>query len=407
MNAKERQKLFDLVWRRVEERYYDPTFNGVNWHQVRKRYAPKVAQARSESEFYTLMNRMLGELKRSHFQLIPPTVYVGQEELAEQARKAGDGEIGITVQLVEGQPAITRVEAGSSAAQGGLRPGFILTHIEEEPLSRLQEKIASRKERPTMARFLLSYLVLARLRGPVGSTVRLRYLDERNASHTVTLRRQPAKGQPVKFGELPTLHVFLETQRLAEGIGYIRFNLFMMPLLEPIKQAIRSFHEAPGIILDLRGNIGGVGGMAIPIAALFYEKRTILGTMRMRRGEFRFVVFPSPDPYKGPVVILIDETTASTAEVLAAGMQENGRALIVGTSSLGAVLPSVIEKLPGGARLQYAVADFKTPKGVLLEGRGVLPNVPVELTRQLLLAGDDPVLTKSVSLLMERKRGTN
>jgi carboxyl-terminal processing protease len=88
-------------------------------------------------------------------------------------------------------------------------------------------------------------------------------------------------------------------------------------------------------------------------------------------------------------------------------MQENGRAIIVGQPSLGAVLPSVIEKLPIGARLQYAIADFKTPHGVLIEGRGVLPDVPVEITRGELLAGRDPVLEKAISELVKRQSTTN
>jgi carboxyl-terminal processing protease len=77
-------------------------------------------------------------------------------------------------------------------------------------------------------------------------------------------------------------------------------------------------------------------------------------------------------------------------------MQDIGRAAVVGERTAGAALPSIIEKLPTGALFQYAVADFKTPKGTLLEGRGVAPDVEVKLTRRALLDGRDPQLDAAV-----------
>lgn len=408
-----RQQTFELVWRRVKERHYDPQLNGVDWDAVHEKYAPLVAAARSDDEFYALLNRMLGELHQSHFTVIPPSVTIDEDvemrasgespsDKRADHRAGRDADVGLTVQWVEGQPVITRLEAHSPAARAGLRPGFVVTHIDEKPVSELWEKLALRKVRPVERRSLLMRLIDRRLRGPAGSTVRIGYLDERDHPRTVIVERQPPDGRPVKFGELPVVYTKMEARRLVHGIGYLRFNVFMMPLLEEIQRAVRSFHDAPGIIIDLRGNPGGLGGMATAVARLFYKKRTLLGTMTLRRGEIRFTVFPAPDAYAGPVVILTDEGTASTAEMLAGGMQETGRAIVVGRPSLGAVLPSVIEKLPTGARLQYAIADFKTPGGLLLEGRGVQPDVPVELTRRDLLTRSDPILKRAISVIVHQ-----
>src|SRR5437764_14707691 len=88
----------------------------------------------------------------------------------------------------------------------------------------------------------------------------------------------------------------------------------------------------------------------------------------------------------------MDDGSASTTEIIDAGLQEAGRAYVVGNSTLGAALPSSIERLPGGAVMQYIVADFRTPKGVLLEGRGVQPDRRVVETRAGLKSGRDPVL---------------
>ena len=85
-------------------------------------------------------------------------------------------------------------------------------------------------------------------------------------------------------------------------------------------------------------------------------------------------------------------------------MQATHRATVIGERSLGAALPSVFQKLPTGALFQYAIADFKTPDGVLLEGRGVIPNLEVLLTRQALLAGRDPQLDAAIAQIQKGDR---
>lgn len=408
-----RRETFEFVWRRVKEKYYDPQFNGVNWDEVREQYAPRVAAVKTDDELYALLNQMLGELRTSHFQIIPPSAYgEGREPSAnsndDPDEAGGDGDVGMEIRLVEGRPTILRVEPQSPAALARLRPGFIVTHINERPLSELVKQAASPSERPSLGHMMFREVVLARLSGPVGSTVRVRYLDQYDRVRSATLKRRQRPGEPVKFGELPVLSAELESKRLQHDIGYLRFNVFLMPLLPRIQQAIASFQDAPGIILDLRGNPGGVGAMAMSVARLFYTEPTTLGTMQTQQGQMKFTILPTQEQpaYRGPLVILVDEGSASTAEVLAGGMQENGRAIIVGHPSAGMVMPSVIEVLPIGARLQYAFADFKTPKGVLLEGRGVKPDVLVHLTRRELLAGYDPVVQKAVATLLKRQPAT-
>ena len=127
--------------------------------------------------------------------------------------------------------------------------------------------------------------------------------------------------------------------------------------------------------------------------------------MQLRRGYTNFAVFPQPPIYKGPVAVLIDSGSASTSEIFAAGMQDLGRAVIVGERSAGAALPSIFTKLPTGALFQYAIGDFKTPKGVLIEGRGVAPDVEVKLNRAELLRGRDSQLDKAVEQIQKKMVG--
>ncbi|MEK6323913.1 MAG: S41 family peptidase [Acidobacteriota bacterium] len=399
--AELRRQTFEIVWTTVKEKHFDPNLNGLDWEAVRRQYAPRVAAAGTDDEFYKLLNDMLRELKQSHFAVIPPSFYVDEEKGDGQSSRA---EVGVTVQLIEGRPTITRVEQDSPAFFANFRPGFIVTHIDGESLDVLKQKIAARKERSVVQASLLLRSVRPRLRGEAGTTVTLRYLDENDAPHTVTLTRQRPDGQAIRFGDVPTPLARVETRRLTSEIGYLRFNLFLLPLLAQLRQAVRSFRDAPGIVLDLRGNCGGEVAVTTSLAGMFYTVRASLGTTRLRQGELYRPVFPQPEAYTGPLVILTDEGTFSAAETFAVAMQENGRAKIVGSSTIGGALPSAIEKLPTGARLQFAIGEYRTPKGIVLEGRGVQPDERVEVTRRALLAGRDPVIEKAVLVILEQQR---
>lgn len=395
-----KRQTFEIVWTTVKEKHFDPTLNGIDWEAVHRRYAPLVAAAQSDDEFYRLLNQMLRELKQSHFAVIPPSFYV-QEDIDNRYSRA---DVGITVHEIEGRPTITQVEPNSPAFSSQLRPGFVVTHIDGESLDELQRKIAARPERAVVRSSLLLRSLRTRLRGKAGSAVTLRYFDENDSPRTVTITRNAPDGQVARFADLPTPLARLETRRLTGDIGYLRFSLFVLPLLSQLRQAVRSFHDALGIILDLRGNSGGEIAVTTALAGMFCTEPTSLGTTRLRQGELYRPVLPQPDAYTGPLVILTDAGTFSAAETFAAAMQENGRAKIVGGPTIGGALPSVIEILPTGARLQYAIGEYRTPKGIVLEGRGVQPDARVEVTRRELLAGRDPALEKAVSLLLEQQR---
>src|SRR5205814_936643 len=148
-----------------------------------------------------------------------------------------------------------------------------------------------------------------------------------------------------------------------------------------------------GVIVDLRGNPGGIGGMAMGIAGFLIDKpNQKLGTMYMRETTLKFGVNPRPEVFEGPVAILVDGLSASTSEILAGGLKDLGRARIFGTRTAAAALPSMFEKLPNGDGFQYAVANYVSVGGKPLEGLGVTPDVEVKLTREALLAGHDPVI---------------
>lgn len=393
-----RQEAFEMVWTTVKEKHFDPAFGGVDWNKIRELYAPKVAAVKSDQELYSLLQAMLGELHQSHFSIIPPEAVV-----ADDSKEPKGGGVGLDIRLIDGQVIISKVEPGSKAFAAGLRPGFIIKKIDDTPVEQIIERFSKSTESAAITRTRITRVALARINGNPETTVRLTCLDEADRSREVTVEREKLKGEmSPRFGNFPPQYTEFESKRLEGGIGYIRFNIFVTPLMDRIRGAIRSMSDAPGIIIDLRGNPGGLGGMAPGIAGLLEEKQTSLGVMNLRSGPIAFIAFPQKDPYLGPVVLLVDGGSASTSEVFAAGLQEIGRARIVGERTMGAALPSVFGKLPTGALFQYAIADFKTPKGVLIEGLGVKPDIEVKLTRSALLEGRDPQLDAAVGIIDQK-----
>jgi carboxyl-terminal processing protease len=140
---------------------------------------------------------------------------------------------------------------------------------------------------------------------------------------------------------------------------------------------------------------------------LVEQKNQRLGTMYLRDNEMRFVVFPRAETYCGPLAVLTDGLSASTSEIFAGGLQDLGRGRVFGTRTAGAALPSAIERLPNGDGFQYAIANYVSQGGDVLEGVGVIPDEPVELTREALLAGQDPVLQAAISWIQSISQNTN
>jgi carboxyl-terminal processing protease len=403
-----RRQSFDIVWRTVKEKHFDPTFGGVDWDAARRKYEPRLTKVKKDGELYSLLNEMLGELHQSHFGVIPPEAI-----LEDGSWNQPGGNVGIDLRIVDGQVLITRVAPDSTAARAGLRPGFAVKRIDGAEIAKIQKEIVAQMNKnplihdwsPGLKSFIVARRILYRAGGKPGSTALLQYLDERGLVREAAIEREKPSGElSPRFGYLPAQRMEIEAKRLDGGPGYIRFNSFMMPVMEKVRAALREFKDAPGIIFDLRGNLGGIGDLAAGIVGMVETRETSLGASRRRSGQVKLAVFPQKRPYTGPVVILIDGGSGSTTEIFAAGLQELRRAVIVGERSAGAVLPSDMIKLPTGAIFQYVFADFRTTSGTLIEGRGVAPDVEVKHTRASLLAGRDAQLEAAIAELQKSPR---
>jgi len=392
---------FQSVWSTVNDSYFDPAFGGVDWAAVREKYRMRLPAAGDEKKLRWLLQSMLLELHRTHFSIVPR-----ESAVFDPSQRSRVGSIGTGEAFVDGQVVFREVRKGLPGAAAGVRPGDAILKVDGVELAPVLASLARAGYPRARAGFYLTQFVESRLGGAVGSKVKLRIGAPGGATRDALVTCGPADGiwsEPI--GSFPAEPVRIEASRGADGIASLRFSAFVPQLMRQIRTFLRSLSPTDGLIIDLRGNPGGITDMASGISGLLSLKEGSLGTMHMRKGLESFDVYPQTGAFGGPVAILVDSQSASTSEILAAGLQESRRARVFGEKSAGAALPSFFKRLPNGDLFQYAIADTTTPSGTMIEGNGVAPDVAVGLTRADLAAGRDPVAAAARAWLETKRRG--
>lgn len=394
---------FDSAWAAIHRTHWDTTFNGVDWNGVRAELRPRAEAARTAPQLRAVINDMLGRLRQSHFYLIPGEV---QRELSTDGEGGGDGDAGFDVRLAEGRILVTQVDSGGPAWAAGVRPGWAVEAVGKTRADRVLVALAKLpvdtdpRQKASQARGA----VYAAQKGPAGSTLVASFRDGRDRPVAVTLTLRPSPGQPTRFLNLPEMNV-VSTRRvvtLDDGtrVGVVRFNLWLPALAWALNEAVDALRDTDGIVVDLRGNQGGLGFMAAGVAGHFIDRADTLAREQRRGQQLLYVVNPRRvdtqnrpvRPFAGPVAVLTDALTASTSEFFEGGLQGLGRARVFGETTAGAALPALTRRLPSGDVLVHAIADFHGPRGKRFEGVGVVPDVAAPPTRAALLAGGDPAL---------------
>lgn len=399
---------FDSAWSIVHRTHFDPEFEGVDWMAVREELRPRAEITASLEDLRALLQDMIGRIGLSHFALI-------EEDAVDALRtdgETGDAEPGLSVRLVGDDVLVWKVRTGSAGDLAGVRPGWKLLRVGERDLVEAVTRAREHEEGKHLEIMIWSFAE-SLLRGREGSQVELVLLDGSDTERELTLERETAPGVLNQFGNLPpmratTTHELVEYEGLR--IGVIHFNIWLVPVMADFERALDLYRDADGLIIDLRGNIGGVGAMAMGMAGHLLDEKATLGVMRTRTTSLDFRVNPRItnaageriQPFGGPLAILQDPMSMSTSEIFAQGLQTLGRARVFGETSGGAALPSHLTRLPSGDVLQHAFADFVDPEGTRLEGRGVVPDESVPLTRADLLAGRDAPRAAALQWIADR-----
>jgi len=404
---------FDSMWTVVARTYVDTAFVARRWGAVRDSLRPRAALVTTREGLTQLMGATLAEIHDSHFYIIPASV-AADVRSDDSNSESGEGTTGASVRIAGDRALVWRVEPGSPAALAGLKPG--------QTVEQIQDRVA----RTSIARVLalpdasrqralaeLDFRLNGALSPSVGDTVRVRFVQGGKDVER-TLIAVPVRGTVSKFGNLPPLAGRVSVTRIPVAmtgvagndscVGMIAFNIWLPMLAPELQRAVDNVADCAGIVLDVRGNPGGIGAMVMGFGGYFVDSATSLGTMKTREVTLNFVINPrrvrikgvEGGPFKGPVAIIVDPMSASTSEIFATGMQRIGRARVFGERSAGAALPALMQALPSGDVFVHAVADFTDPTGRRIEGAGVSPDELVPLTEADLSRNIDAPLEAAI-----------
>ncbi|NER83299.1 MAG: PDZ domain-containing protein [Leptolyngbya sp. SIO1D8] len=368
------QQLLSEVWRIVNRAYLDETFNHQNWWFVRQNALKRSLATREDT--YQAIRDMLAILNDPYTRLLPPEQY-----RSLQTNTSGElTGVGLQISKDDDETSLQVISPieGSPAAAADLQPRDLILAIDGFSTQDLTLDEAAN-----------------RMRGPVGTQVTLTISRTGQPTWDIVLTRDVVSLNPV------TTHLSRISDDLT--VGYMRLSQFNANASDKVAETIQQF-EASGAnayVLDLRNNPGGLLSAGIDIARFWLDTGTIVYTVD-RRGVLDSFEASGPALTEDPLVILVNEGTASASEILAGALQDNHRAQLVGTVTFGKGLIQSLFDLSDGSGLVVTVAKYETPAHHDIHRSGIRPDyqVPLEtITREKLGTPDDPQYQAAIELL--------
>ncbi len=392
-----RLAVFDNVWETIDERYYDPHFAGIDWNAPRTMFRQAAADARGSYELYEVLRRMVSSLRDPHTRVYSP------EEKFDWWNPRFVS-MGLTIREIEGVPTVVQVDPKSDPARAGIRAGDQLESIDGVSASYLvEQRIGASQSLLHSNRSEGVRAVATLLEGVAGSSTKLGWKGRAGKVKVATFRRfwnQRELGFRISQEE----HKYL----------VIELEAFTQPLVLELMRALKDkLGNARGVVLDLRNNGGGDADAMAEFAAIFLGQGVSLGSFTNRAGEsFQLnthakSIFSASwtSPTRLPLVVLMSERTSSAAEILAAVLQAQGRARLVGAATCGCVLAiRSRHTLPDDGVLDVSEFDYQTADGIRLEGRGVQPEDLIQHERRDLYSKRDRARQRAREMLNEDGR---
>lgn len=365
IGATAEERIFQQVWETVNQNFYDPKFNGIDWQQMGEKYRPLAEKANSRPELAAIINQMLSELKTSHTRFYTPAepeyyqllgiFYDRSPRLREQLKRffpSGKIEytgIGAFTKTSDGNIYVSSILDGTPAAKAGLQIGDRL--------------VAADGER---------YRPIDSFVGKAGKTVKLSIVRESDRNARLEIAVTPET--------FDATTMFLNAQKASreiankEGktVGYVHVwsyagDRYQKQLENDLTDGF--FKEVDRLVLDLRDGWGGASpGYLNLFTARTPDLTTIGRDGRRIRRNFQ---------WKKPVVMLVNEGTRSGKEILAFGFQRYQIGPVVGSKTAGAVVGGSSFLMRDGSLLYLAVVDVLVDNKYRLEGEGIVPDIAV------------------------------
>lgn len=368
LSQAEREQIFNEVWQLVNDKYVYSDFHDVDWLGNYDMYFARAQNAQTNDAFYGVVAEMVDLLNDQHSRFVPPAAVVLEDSIAG----GRDDSVGIGVATIPANDGafVQFVFPDSPASRADIRP---------------RDRIIAVNGRPYMPED-------GNLQGEPDTKVRLNVVRPGDKPRDVVLVRQEVQGRIV-----PTY------RRFPGNIGYLWVStLWVNDMDEQVSGALTELAAAgklDGMIIDLRGNQGGWRHVLSGILSHFVRGQVGTFYDRYTTEPLMISAPPGPDLRGLPLVVLIDGETASYAEVLAAILQQEANATVVGTPSAGNTETIYAYTLKDNSRLWLAQEGFRLPDNTNLEGTGVQPDTVMEVNWKRYSEEDDPQLLEALRLL--------
>lgn len=347
------KELVDEVWQIVNRQYVDATFNQVDWLAVRSEYLDRSYEDKQEA--YEAIHTMLDKLDDPYTRFMEPEEFKNLQ-IDTSGELTG---VGIQIALDEETDYIRVISPieDTPAYEAGILARDLIIAIDGQSTKGMELSEA-----------------VGLIRGKPGTSVTLTIQrQERAVDYEITRAR--IEVHPVRS----RLHSTPE----GEEIGYIRLNQFNSNAPGEMRTAINEFQEedVQGYILDLRSNPGGLLYASVEIARMWIDEGKIVSTVN-RQGEVERQKAQGSALTDKPLVVLVDGGSASASEILSGALQDQKRAVVVGTQTFGKGLVQSVRGLGDGSGLAVTVAKYLTPDGRDINKEGIRPDVISEMSEQ-------------------------
>ncbi len=364
------KQLFFESWNDIKNNYYISDLNKQNWTKWKKRYINKI---KTTEDAYVAINSMIASLDDSY------SKFLSKEEFQEQNSAINSKlyGIGINIASISGKIFVANVIENTPAQNADIRSGDIILKVNNTDINGNSIYEAAKLIRGN----LNQPLTLELLRG--------------NEKFSKVLKRQEIKIKTI------------EAKKISDNIGYIRISSFIgQDTPRDFIIALNRLLDAKGLIIDVRGNSGGLFQNAIVISNLFMKSGTIVNVVA-RKGKKN--IYNAKDEgciYENPVVVLIDSSSASSSEILASALQDNKRATLIGTRTYGKGLVQKVFSMPNKTGMNLTIAKYLTPNGTDINKNGIKPDYVVTLSHDDFINNNDSQLNYAKNFL-EKKISTN
>lgn len=357
------KRLFLKTWRIIKTKYYDPTLNGQDWGRWNKHYVDKI---RTEEDAYVAINSMLASLDD------PYSKFLDEKEYQEQTTNIDAKIVGIGVNIIStsGKVIVISVVESTPAQKSGIKAGDMILKVDGE----------------NMAGKTVSD-VAAVIRGKEDTSVNLELLRDKKKLNKVVMREE------IKIKNI-------KADVIDNNIGYIQISSFISSdLTSEFIEALTKTEKCPALIIDLRGNAGGLMPNAIFIADMFLSGGHIVSVVDRNSQKSDIDAQTKPYAINKPVVLLIDQASASASEILSGALKDNKKAILVGKKTYGKGMIQKIYPLPNQTGMNLTIAKYLTPKGYDINKTGIAPDYEIEYTESDFMNDRDPQLDKAKSVI--------